>query len=67
MTAILYLNPGWEKAHGGWLRVELEGGKGATDVAPSAGRMVLFDSRRVVHEVLPSFKGRWALTAWIND
>jgi len=36
-------------------------------VAPSAGRLVLFDCRRIVHEVLPSFKGRWALTAWINE
>jgi hypothetical protein len=68
VTAILYLNPNWEEAHGGCLRVQLDtGGKGTIDVAPSAGRMVLFDCRRIPHEVLPSFESRWAMTAWIND
>jgi len=28
---------------------------------------VLFDCRRIAHEVLPSFESRWAMTAWIND
>ena len=68
VTAIMYLNPDWKQEHGGCLRVELEDGKGATDVAPSFGRVVLFDCRRMVHEVLPSYaEGRWAMTAWIND
>ena len=67
VTAILYLNPNWEEAHGGCLRVQMEGGKGTIDVAPSAGRMVLFDCRRIAHEVLPSYTSRWAMTAWIND
>ena len=67
MTAILYLNPNWEETHGGCLRVQMEGGKGTIDVAPSAGRMVLFDCRRIAHEVLPSYTSRWAMTAWIND
>ena len=68
VTAILYLNPDWEESHGGCLRVHLQGTGGATvDVAPSAGRMVLFDCRRIVHEVLPSHASRWAMTAWIND
>jgi len=68
VTAILYLNPDWEESHGGCLRVRLEGtGAPTVDVAPSAGRMVLFDCRRIVHEVLPSHSSRWAMTAWIND
>lgn len=68
VTAILYLNPDWEESHGGCLRVRLEGtGAPTVDVAPSAGRMVLFDCRRIVHEVLPSRASRWAMTAWIND
>ena len=68
VTAILYLNPDWEESHGGCLRVRLEGtGAPTVDVAPSAGRMVLFDCRRIVHEVLPSHASRWAMTAWIND
>ena len=67
VTAILYLNPDWEEAHGGCLRVTLEDGRGEADVAPSIGRLVLFDCRRIVHEVRPSYAGRWAMTAWIND
>ena len=59
VTAILYLNPDWEEAHGGCLRVTLEDGRGEADVAPSIGRLVLFDCRRIVHEVRPSYAGRW--------
>ena len=36
-----------------------------TDVAPLQGRLVLFDSRRLAHQVLPSYRTRWALSAWI--
>ena len=49
------------------LRVTLEDGRGEADVAPSIGRLVLFDCRRILHEVRPSYAGRWAMTAWIND
>ena len=42
VTAILYLNPGWEEKHGGCLRIELEDGRGEADVAPSWGRLVMF-------------------------
>jgi hypothetical protein len=39
------------------------------DVAPHGGRLVLFDSKAVLHEVLPSHEGaaRHALTVWISD
>ena len=57
VTAILYLNPEWEEAHGGCLRVTLEDGRGEADVAPSIGRLVLFDCRRILHEVRPSYAG----------
>jgi Rps23 Pro-64 3,4-dihydroxylase Tpa1-like proline 4-hydroxylase len=36
-----------------------------TDISPSAGRLVLFQSDLVAHEVLPAHRPRWALTAWI--
>ena len=67
VTAILYLNEHWEESHGGCLRIVLENRKGNVDVAPSWGRVVLFDSRRIEHEVLPSFEKRYALTAWLKD
>eukprot|EP00439_Symbiodinium_sp_Y106_P032759 s951_g3.t3 len=34
------------------------------DVAPRGGLAVLFPARRVLHEVLPSFRQRYALTLW---
>jgi hypothetical protein len=40
------------------------------DVAPRGGRLVLFDSAEILHEVLPSHnKGgqRVALTVWVSD
>jgi SM-20-related protein len=61
VTAIFYLNPGWEPAQGGPLRVFLPG---PVDVAPQADRLVVFLSERVEHEVLPAFGIRYAATAW---
>jgi Rps23 Pro-64 3,4-dihydroxylase Tpa1-like proline 4-hydroxylase len=40
------------------------------DVAPRGGRLVLFDSAAVPHEVLPSHNKdvqRVALTVWVSD
>ncbi len=34
------------------------------DIQPLPGRLVLFDSRRILHGVAPSFKRRWAMTVW---
>ena len=70
LTCILYLNSGWDVARdGGALRVYYPRAPGETverhlDVAPVAGRLVLFDSRRVEHEVRQTFAARWALTLW---
>ena len=70
----------WEpERDGGLLRIWEEEGGGeegdgavgppagppAMEVAPSPGRLVLFDSRRVWHEVAPSRRERWALSAWM--
>ena len=41
------------------------GGDCHVDVVPSAGRMVLFKSRRVLHEVLPAHRSRLAMTLWL--
>jgi hypothetical protein len=67
VTAILYLNQNWEEKDGGCLGVRLENDKGEVDIAPAWGRVVLFDCRRIVHEVRPTDAKRWALTAWIVD
>ena len=36
-----------------------------TDVVPRGGTMVVFDSRRMRHQVLPSTRTRHALTVWV--
>ncbi|MGV3620086.1 MAG: 2OG-Fe(II) oxygenase [Archangium sp.] len=63
LTAIVYLNPAWEPAHGGQLRMHLEP---PIDVEPRLNRLVVFRSELVEHEVLPAFSERWALTAWYS-
>src|SRR5690606_10962536 len=63
VTAIYYLNEGWEPAHGGALRLFLEDGT-MRDVAPRLDRLLVFRSARVEHEVLPVWAERLAITAW---
>jgi SM-20-related protein len=65
LTAILYLNREWE---GGQLRVHLPSGdpKQFFDIDPLLGRLVIFRSDHIEHEVLPCYKDRSALTFWIS-
>lgn len=66
LTAICYCNGGWAEEHGGALRLTLQDhqGGGTVDVAPIAGRCLVFMSGCMPHEVLPSFALRYAVTAW---
>ena len=63
LTAILYLNPEWQPADGGELRIHPTAGP-PRDIAPAGGRLVLFRSDLVEHEVLPAHRLRMAVTAW---
>lgn len=76
VTAILYANVNWNETDGGALRCHVgadEGdGTGDTarevrDVAPNAGRLVLFKSTELLHEVLPSYSRRVAISLWLLD
>ena len=58
-----YLNEGWLPDDGGCLRMH---GAPDTDVAPIAGRLVLFQSRTMLHEVLPVHRRRFSLTGWMS-
>jgi SM-20-related protein len=62
ITAILYLNSGWEPSWGGELRAYEP--DGVRDIAPKAGTFVLFSSPHLRHEVLEVRHERWAATAW---
>lgn len=87
LTCILYLNPDYREGDGGELRLLFNGDDcsdvveedevGSTetlDLTPSGGRMVLFWSDEIPHEVLPTAPDadvadeeldRYALTVWI--
>ena len=83
LTAILYLNPSWTCGDGGELRIYLEPNNKESDeevvepfvdLSPVGGRLVLFYSDEVPHEVLENAPratvendnfDRYALTIWI--
>jgi len=64
VTAIYYLNPDWRPEAGGLLRLHVP--DGPVDVEPTLGRLVVFLSERVEHEVLPVAAPRLAVTAWFH-
>ncbi|GFH56205.1 hypothetical protein CTEN210_12681 [Chaetoceros tenuissimus] len=73
LTCIIYLNPDYETGDGGELRI-VSAVDEKIDIPPDGGRMVLFWSDEIPHEVLPtapnadagdSSKDRYALTLWI--
>ena len=73
LTCIVYLNSSWTESDGGCLRLhdsEATMGtfdsKSYTDVAPLAGRLVIFSSRTQWHAVLPTFATRYACSVWLT-
>eukprot|EP00428_Durinskia_dybowskii_P025272 CAMPEP_0170236966 /NCGR_PEP_ID=MMETSP0116_2-20130129/18232_1 /TAXON_ID=400756 /ORGANISM="Durinskia baltica, Strain CSIRO CS-38" /LENGTH=553 /DNA_ID=CAMNT_0010487767 /DNA_START=98 /DNA_END=1757 /DNA_ORIENTATION=- len=67
VTILLYCNPEWSSGDGGVLRVwaPFDPGKGPhRDIEPRAGRLVVFMSEEVWHEVTESRSERYALTLW---
>lgn len=70
LTAILYINEEWKPADEGRLKMYDAGGFDTDGppqrcwrtVAPTAGRLLLFRSDRVLHKVAPTFSTRYALT-----
>lgn len=80
-TAILYLNDSWQAGCGGCLRLHVDRNSNASedpdtasyvDVEPVAGRLVVFSSQKVMHEVMPVAEdgdsaSRFAITLWILD
>ena len=67
LSFICYLNaPGaWAARDGGALRVE-ECGAPPREILPEGGSLVLFDSKRVWHEVLPTRRERACLVGWFH-
>ena len=57
----------WSRAAGGALRI-FDDAKGThDDLLPTSGSLVLFDSKRVWHEVRPTHRERAALVGWYRN
>ncbi len=69
LSLILFLNEGWSKDDGGELIIyhpDVPAQKLAT-VWPEIGTLVLFQSDRFPHEVMPTKRRRLALTGWLKS
>lgn len=66
VSAVVYLNAGWREADGGALRIHRPDGGPAVDVAPLGGRLVVFRSDTIEHEVLPARRERRSIAAWLR-
>lgn len=70
VTVILYLNDSWTPADGGALRMYLpqeDGSEVVEDILPLGGRLVVFLSGEIPHEVLPTNKERISITGWLRN
>lgn len=65
VSVVIYLNPDWLQEQGGALRLHPEG-LDTQDIAPIAGRLVLFLSAQIVHEVLPATRDRMSIAGWFK-
>lgn len=65
ISAVLYLNEGWNPADGGQLRLYPEA-EAPVEVQPTAGTLVLFRSADLAHEVLPARRERWSVAGWFR-
>lgn len=70
VSVILYLNDQWEASDNGALRMYFTAENGVEtyrDVLPVGGRLVVFLSGEIPHEVLPTRKERISITGWFKD
>ncbi len=70
LSVICYLNESWQPEHGGQLRLFLpqpSGGETTLDIAPLGGRLVVFESRAIEHEVLVANHPRYSITGWLRN
>ena len=65
VSVVIYLNANWLPEHGGALRLHPEG-ESCIDILPEAGRMALFLSGEMLHEVLPTARERLSIAGWFR-
>lgn len=66
VSAVFYLNEGWQDAEGGALRLYLGDGS-HRDIHPHAGTLLLFLSAQFEHEVLPATRDRLSIACWMRQ
>ncbi|TVQ34889.1 MAG: 2OG-Fe(II) oxygenase [Wenzhouxiangella sp.] len=65
VSAVIYLNEDWGEDDGGELVLYAETSSvELARIAPRAGRMVLFLSEELPHEVLPAQRDRYSIAGW---
>jgi SM-20-related protein len=69
LSAICYLNAEWTPADGGALKLYLPNSEGeeVVTVDPIAGRLMLFESHTIEHEVEMAYHERCSITGWLKD
>lgn len=70
VTVILYLNDSWTSEDEGALRMyfpQEDGSERIEDVLPFGGRLVVFLSGEIPHEVLTTKKERISITGWLRN
>ncbi|MCS6946180.1 MAG: 2OG-Fe(II) oxygenase [Steroidobacteraceae bacterium] len=65
VSIVVYLNDEWREEWGGQLRL-YPPGRAAVDVLPSGGRLVMFFSDGLEHEVLPARRPRESIAGWLR-
>ena len=68
LSTVLYLNPDWQPGDGGELRCydPKDDTQVLFDLAPQAGTLLVFESERFWHEVLPTRRPRYSIAGWFR-
>jgi len=67
VTTVLYLNPDWQADWGGELVVYNEDSSAQlTNVTPEIGKLIVFMSEQIPHEVLPTQHPRISIAGWFR-
>ena len=66
ISIAFYLNESWDISYGGELKIYLK--NQTLTILPTFGRIVLFDSKTIEHEVMPvlSNRKRFSITGWLK-
>ncbi|WP_367273107.1 2OG-Fe(II) oxygenase [Marinobacter sp.] len=69
VSLVLYLNDDWQPADGGALQIYSRENESETCglVLPEAGRVALFMSEEIRHEVLEAYRTRYSLACWFRQ